>query len=665
MGRRKKTGKASVNVSALPGTDSPTPSTPQIPLATQSPSSARVMLNAFDASDTSHKSYGVLTGATPSLSSGVAMSAAAPIPFRCLSKREEMGEDRDMVCAVHDAASSSATASLSSRPTPLEYNAVFPDSDTYSQPVVLSDLIPQYLVESELRIEADISRELDALHPRHLFSPRRSARLAAAATRPAITRKVMDLAVPPLALQRKRKVTPTDSVLHPPKQKRVAAAGATGPIWFRKDGELAIPNSGWSLDNLPSATASSTSTPDTSSGSTASSSTKQPNRRSRNCRGGQHLSKKQGKVNPKYIEHMRQRSMARMDIIKMDSFSVQYDTSHSASGLQGREPPPMARNAIIEAFKREPDARGLVPIVKYFFPVFYHKYINPRDERAMFLVDRNGLMFFFQSIRAAWLADCIDEFEEAIQVIVGRDDRDPKLQAFHAGSRRGPHLPIIFGHHRQSAKEPFLTAWHVKNQDRVDNFMALPIIKRIIGWVSNIMLLFFPGLCAGWRKKRVCTGSNLFSAISGISVSMPALRIGVCLMLIYVLKFAKEFNSRQRIWLVVWEAGAALELPAWVLAAYPSALFFHFNMDVHHVKWVTVDGNERPTPENSQPLEVGDSDGRGSLVFFNQATMQTLTETGHPTMKEWCANGGSGKVVMRTNARYTRKLTTQMFTLQS
>jgi hypothetical protein len=62
------------------------------------------------------------------------------------------------------------------------------------------------------------------------------------------------------------------------------------------------------------------------------------------------------------------------------------------------------------------------------------------------------------------------------------------------------------------------------------------------------------------------------------------------------------------------------------------------------VKWVTMDGNERPTPENSQPLQAGDGDGCGSLVFFNQSTMRSLPETGYNTMKESRANGGSGKV---------------------
>ncbi|KAJ7712471.1 hypothetical protein B0H14DRAFT_3637846, partial [Mycena olivaceomarginata] len=351
-----------------------------------------------------------------------------------------------------------------------------------------------------------------------------------------------------------------------------------------------------------------------------------------------------------------------MDIIRTDSFSLLSNVSHSASGLQGKPPPLMARNAIIRAFKSQPDARGVIPIVKYFFPVFYHKRVNPRDERATFLIDKNGLMFFFRSSRATWLADCVDEFEDAVRLIVGNDNRDPELRHFHAGGCRGPHLPIIFGHHRQSAKKPRLTAWHVENQERVEKFLALPIIKRIIAWVSNIMLLFFPGLCARMEEEARLHGIQpLFGYFWNLCVNAcfegqraimtdphadSKNQIGVCLMLIYTLKSAKNFNSRLRIWLVVWEAGAALELPAWVFAAYPSALFFHFNMDVHppDVKWVTVDGNECPTPENSQPLEAGDGDGRGSMVFFNQATMRTLPETGYHTAKEWRANGGSGKI---------------------
>jgi hypothetical protein len=42
-----------------------------------------------------------------------------------------------------------------------------------------------------------------------------------------------------------------------------------------------------------------------------------------------------------------------------------------------------------------------------------------------------------------------------------------------------------------------------------------------------------------------------------------------------------KFNHTQRTWLVIWEAGVIVELPPWVLAIYPSSLFYHFNIDVN------------------------------------------------------------------------------------
>ncbi|KAJ7860192.1 hypothetical protein B0H13DRAFT_2569678 [Mycena leptocephala] len=509
MGRRKKSGKSSTNAPGPSTPEATTPSTdPLVALAAQFPALAH---RICDVSDASSKSQSASTCDTVQPSSEVATSAAAPTPFRCSSEREEAGEDRGVDRALPDAqagnpGASSEVATSAAAPTPfrcssereeagedrgadsgslvrgtvrgpaqpptpsdtqearpqpstLEYNAVFPDSDTYAQEVDLSELIPQYLAECESYVEPNISRELYALHPRHLFLPRRSARLAAAATRPAITQRVMDL-VPPPTLQRKRKATsPADPILRPPKAKRVAGAGATGPIWFSKDGKLTVPNGDWRRDN-PSPVASTSTLPPVVP--SPSSGIKPRNRRSKTSRGGKRTRKKKGEINKEYVDHMRQRSMARMDIIRTDSFSLLSNVSHSASGLQGKPPPLMARNAIIRAFKSQPDARGVIPIVKYFFPVFYHKRVNPRDERATFLIDKNGLMFFFRSLRATWLADCVDEFEDA---------------------------------------KPRLTAWHVENQERVEKFLALPIIKRIIAWVSNIMLLFFPGLCARMEEE--------------------------------------------------------------------------------------------------------------------------------------------------------------------
>jgi hypothetical protein len=62
------------------------------------------------------------------------------------------------------------------------------------------------------------------------------------------------------------------------------------------------------------------------------------------------------------------------------------------------------------------------------------------------------------------------------------------------------------------------------------------------------------------------------------------------------------------------------------------------------IQFVMVDGLERPTPENSRPMRAGDEAGRGSLVFFNQATMYQTSETGHATLHDAVEAGHSGKV---------------------
>lgn len=114
---------------------------------------------------------------------------------------------------------------------------------------------------------------------------------------------------------------------------------------------------------------------------------------------------------------------------------------------------------------------------------------------------------------------------------------------------------------------------------------------------------------------------------------------------------AKPFNHKKRSWLVLWEAGVAIELPPWVMLAYPSSLLHHFNVDFMgkartlgfkrypklasypDFQFVSVEGDERPTRANSTPLQDS-GDGRGSFVFFNQASMYQSSETGYNTLKE-------------------------------
>ena len=107
-----------------------------------------------------------------------------------------------------------------------------------------------------------------------------------------------------------------------------------------------------------------------------------------------------------------------------------------------------------------------------------------------------------------------------------------------------------------------------------------------------------------------------------------------------------------------------IELLPWVLLLYPSSLLYHFNIDIDgepcqpdsppqpqgslsallDIKFVATDGLECLTPKNSQPVEEGDEYGRGSLVYFNQATMYQTSETSHATIQEATQAGGSGTV---------------------
>ena len=64
-----------------------------------------------------------------------------------------------------------------------------------------------------------------------------------------------------------------------------------------------------------------------------------------------------------------------------------------------------------------------------------------------------------------------------------------------------------------------------------------------------------------------------------------------------------------------------------------------------------VDGLQRPTRENSRPIKAGDEQGRGSLVYFNQATMYQTSETGYATVGEAVESGHSGKSDYGANAQ--------------
>lgn len=103
----------------------------------------------------------------------------------------------------------------------------------------------------------------------------------------------------------------------------------------------------------------------------------------------------------------------------------------------------------------------------------------------------------FRSYRASWLMKRVAEVSEACKVLVGDDLEDEGIRAEFEGRARGDHLAIIIGYHRQCAKVrsplittlftyfiasqvPILSKWHRDHIDRVEAFLALPIVQRIM-----------------------------------------------------------------------------------------------------------------------------------------------------------------------------------------
>ncbi|KAJ7705905.1 hypothetical protein B0H16DRAFT_1266654, partial [Mycena metata] len=357
-----------------------------------------------------------------------------------------------------------------------------------------------------------------------------------------------------------------------------------------------------------------------------------------------------------------QRAFAKADVLEARTFSLQKDASYSKSGWQGAAPPPIARKEILKLYGSQPRARGLHDHLRHFYPVPYQLCEQIKDERSTVFVDSTGVIFMFRSYRIKFLKDNAASIENVIGRLCGADLKSAKVRAVCEGGLRGDHLPRVLGHQRQSARKPQLTAWHSHNPEVAEAFINDPIIERLVNIVTSLATIMFPGVAARfledakWHEARygikplfglfwnLCINA-WFEGQNRIDCGPHADKenqIGICVLFIYILRTGRYFNHSQRSWIVIWEGGVAVELPPWTLAMYPSALLYHFNIDVDEIEFVTTDNNARPTRENSRPIVPGDENGRGSFVFFNQSTMRQGPATGFDTIAQAKAHGHSG-----------------------
>ncbi|KAI0055118.1 hypothetical protein BV25DRAFT_1843180 [Artomyces pyxidatus] len=298
--------------------------------------------------------------------------------------------------------------------------------------------------------------------------------------------------------------------------------------------------------------------------------------------------------------------------------------------------------------------------------------------------DEEGRMFFWRSDYSAAAMRLLQGFQEDAAKFV--QACTPFPEGIIEKNSRGQHWFSICGHDRNNKTVPSLSEWHQKNAGPIEDFF------RPGGWADNIrhfclisqvldqrlhphrsrlgssmVEAHFPGIAQRYRRCHQVIKDEygieplfglfynfcLNAARPGVPrvfcqphVDWKNIAIGVCLIFVYgensfyhlyttvlALKTVTgKFNHREKAWLVIWEAGIIVEVPPGIFVAYPSSLFYHFNLDPSSAIFVTTEDGLPPTLSTGTPLNG--EDGRGSAVWFNQATMFQTAELGYNTVED-------------------------------
>ncbi|KAK1224974.1 hypothetical protein PQX77_012123 [Marasmius sp. AFHP31] len=236
---------------------------------------------------------------------------------------------------------------------------------------------------------------------------------------------------------------------------------------------------------------------------------------------------------------------------------------------------------------------------------------------------------------------------------------------------RGEHFFCIAGHDRNNKEKPALSQWHQMNKAILEAFFAKgQPLEELTAYGCRLVKSVFPLIAARFEKcgeemerkfgiKPLYGGLFFNFCLNGARmegtnpvprvfcqphIDFKNLALAICMIYVY-----GHFNHREKCWIVIWEAGVALELPMGVFVLYPSSLFLHFNVDVSNLNFVVTDGS-KPTRDNSKPLNClcrnpradhgkdwDNAHGRGSMVWFNQASMFQTTELGYNTVAQAAA----------------------------
>ncbi|ESK82652.1 hypothetical protein Moror_11189 [Moniliophthora roreri MCA 2997] len=355
--------------------------------------------------------------------------------------------------------------------------------------------------------------------------------------------------------------------------------------------------------------------------------------------------------------HDQARSRAHIHIVKAnklkryeakEGFDVMSDSRISSTGWQGQNTP--------EAhFHSGKDMDAWLTLILRKDTAFF----NAHDRKYMFHSAATSV--------TRELAKLVVEVAEAFT----REVLDPPEMDKNV---RGSHWACMAGKHRNNVEKPKLTKWHEDNTDALTRYHAKgSVFQRLTVIACSIVRHNLPGVsnrfeaCKAFMQKKFGLESNydLFwnwclnaprkgvpLVMCGPHIDHKNLTLTVCIIFIY-----GHFNHKEKCYLVILKAGIVVELPSGTFFAYPSSIFSHWNIDLKDIKVVYTSDGRPPTPANSIPLDQRhmhcscsdskadhgqdwlDAKGRGSIVWFNQASMFQTSELGYNTISKAKAAG--------------------------
>ncbi|KAL0057791.1 hypothetical protein AAF712_015557 [Marasmius tenuissimus] len=311
---------------------------------------------------------------------------------------------------------------------------------------------------------------------------------------------------------------------------------------------------------------------------------------------------------------------------------VSVDSRIASTGWMGRNARADVRREIRELIRQGRKIEGLQ--------------IIPYSGQRTLVRDGNHRVFLVRSEVTTWMLHTLlpwvmEAAERFMKEVVW-----PSEEEFQE-NLRGFHFSCIAGYDRNNKSKPALSEWHPKNIKTLDSFFETgEPLEILTGYGCEFLQSGFPEIADRYKS---C--ADEMERLYGIRPPYGGLFWNFCLNGVRSngVEVPRVFCDPHVDFknLALAEAGIALELPMGVFVLYPSSLFLHFNVDITNLKIVVTEDGSRLTPVNSKPLNClcgkpkdahnkdwRDSRGRGSMVWFNQATMFQTTELGFETVQQ-------------------------------